>query len=284
MAQGNDFVKLLMEANAGPGVNRSRLAELGYKPVDGVITSPTGKKYKLVDEQELGFGLNDPFFYKLQPLDQSGGKKKRKTVRRRKNNKAKKSKKSRKSGASEKSKKSRRRTIKNKRRRRRQQRGGNKLFPVDGINQSAASCGWNPQPPTVGDAITNPADTLGRNFYELSPDLHGQNNWIENTSVTGVDAQSGGRRRKKRTRRNRRRKQRGGAGIINKLIPQDVTNAYREAAYSLTKLPATWTADPLPLSADPNVANQGLVDQPTSVVPIDLPKIINNADATAASA
>lgn len=102
--QSNSFDNLLRKANEGFGVTHTMIREAGFKIKDGKVTSPEGKQYELVDEEYMGFGLHDPFFYKLKPVSQSGGKKtskrkskkskKSKSIRRRTSKKSNKSKRS----------------------------------------------------------------------------------------------------------------------------------------------------------------------------------------------
>ena len=203
--------------------------------------------------------------------EQRGGKRKTikksrksKKSKKSKTNKSKKSKKS--SKKSRKSKKSLRNKKRNKRRtRRRRQRGGSKLYPVDGINQSSATCPWNPQPPTVGKPvpISNPAETLtpeGQlNYYEYNPRPNLPNDLIQNTSINQM------------------------GGGLTRFVPQDILNVSRSVGHSVKQLGATWNGVKLPLSDNPSVLDQGLHPAKLQKTPINMPKILNKADATAAA-
>ena len=243
-------------------------------PVEYLTVKKDGKEFELVPiGTTTTVGSGRPV-YKIG--EQIGGKRKN-TKKSRKSNKSKKSKthknkkssrKSKNSKKSRKSKKSLRNKRRNKRqsrRRRRNQRGGSKLFPADGINQSSATCPWNPQPATVGKPvpISNPSETLTAegqlNHYEYNPRPNLPNDLIQNTSINQF------------------------GGGLTSLVPQDLINLSRSVGHSVKQLGATWNAETLPLSDNPSVLEQGLHPAKIRNTPINMPKILNNADSTAAA-
>ena len=239
--------------------------------VEYLTVKKDGKEFKLIPiGTTTTFGSGNP---KYEIGEQIGGKRKTSKKSRKskkskthKNKKTtKKSKNSKKSRKSNKSLRNKRRNKRQSRRRRRNQRGGNKVYPVDGINQSSTTCPWNPQPATVGKPvpIANPAETLTAegqlNHYEYNPRPNLPNDLIQNTSINQF------------------------GGGLTSLVPQDLINLSRSVGHSVKQLGATWNAETLPLSDNPSVLEQGLHPAKIRNTPINMPKILNNADSTAAA-
>ena len=106
-----------------------------------------------------------------------------------------------------------------------------------------------------------------KNHYSLSKDMHGQNNWIENTSLgTSIPATP----------------QKGGGGL-SALVPQDLLNLYRGSVSGVGNLYDGYVGQTAPLSSNPNVMKQGLKSANVHIMPPNINAIQTRSDKLAAS-
>jgi hypothetical protein len=106
-----------------------------------------------------------------------------------------------------------------------------------------------------------------KNYYSLSKDMHGQNNWIENTSLgTSIPATP----------------QKGGGGL-SALVPQDLLNLYRGSVSGVGNLYDGYVGQTAPLSSNPNVMKQGLKSANVHMMPPNINAIQTRSDKLAAS-
>jgi hypothetical protein len=106
-----------------------------------------------------------------------------------------------------------------------------------------------------------------KNHYSLSKDIHGQNNWVENTSLgTSIPATP----------------QKGGGGL-SALVPQDLLNLYRDSVSEVGNLYDGYVGQTAPLSSNPNVMKQGLKSSKLDIMPPNINAIQTRSDKLAAS-
>jgi hypothetical protein len=106
-----------------------------------------------------------------------------------------------------------------------------------------------------------------KNHYSLSKDMHGQNNWIENTSLgTSIPTTP----------------QKGGGGL-SALVPQDLLNLYRGSVSGVGDLYDGYVGQTAPLSSNPNVMKQGLKSSKLDIMPPNINAIQTRSDKLAAS-
>jgi len=151
------------------------------------------------------------------------------------------------------------------RRHRRKMRGGAVQYTPSKANFSNVN---EVVPYKVGKGIKPGQVSNGvKNHYSLSKDMHGQNNWIENTSLgTSIPATS----------------QKGGGGLAA-LVPQDLLNLYRGSVSGVSRLYDGYVGQTAPLSSNPNVMKQGLKATKLNIMPPNINAIHKRSDKLAAS-
>jgi len=150
---------------------------------------------------------------------------------------------------------------------RRRMKGGAVKYAQTNVNFQKAGV-KEVVPYKVGAGVPGGKGSLpinGRNYYALAnPDMHDQNNWIQNTSngiVSPVQA--------------------GGSGLTS-LMPQVLLNAYRGSVAGADHVYDQWVGQETSLSSYPSVMKQGLKPSKLNNTPVNVAKIAKKAGKLAA--
>jgi hypothetical protein len=161
------------------------------------------------------------------------------------------------------------------RRRRRRHRGGG-WTSVDSPAVAQVGYPWKGDPASwpgvqAAQGLTSGCKGITESNY------YGKNNKVVDPPRPSNDCLAGGRRT--RRRRGGRRRMRGGSGGRNRLFPEDITIAYRNAINTPSSVANTWSGKLNAANLDASPWNQpiGSADMRNVYAGVDLPSYLESA-------